>query len=48
MKLKAKKTSIKRSRKKIKILKNKNQNEKQNIWKIVMKELHWKNIISKE
>jgi len=48
MKLKAKKTSIKGSRKKIKIWKNKNQNETQNIWKIVMKELHWKNIISKE
>jgi len=40
MKLKAKKTLTKRPKKKIKNQKYKNQNEKQNIWYIVIKGLN--------
>jgi len=41
MKLKEK-TSIKWQRKNIKNKKNKDQNEKQNIWEIIIEELNWK------
>jgi hypothetical protein len=34
--------------KKMKILKFKNQNEKQNIWKTIIEVLHWKKIYQKK
>jgi hypothetical protein len=36
------KNSIKWQRKNIKNKKNKDQNEKQNIWEIIIEELNWK------